>query len=528
MTNTTINYNITLRVVNKGGSDATSSLLTDSDSTSSPYDLTTVSANSSVLRNYLKEYTRNSTTYNLTLATATVNATDPYSGNEISANSSEMVLIIPSSPTGQQLTLVKNAYYNSENSTAVNYTLTVDVVNSGGTDLTSISLIDNDLDINTNINLNRTQNYSTSGSVIVSKAASNTLKTFVKASATVNSVTYQSNQIQVSIPGYGGPADLTVYAPASVQTSTSFDTTIEIENQNIDIGQDFITDYWITNVAEDTNYSSGQQTVYVGASGTSNITATLTSPSSAGTYRYKALTTWTGGTASAFDSFTVTAPSSDTGTGGSSGGGGGSITGDAIQEVICNPPYMRYGLECCLDANNNSICDKDEEKWEKGENKTSQENQTGGEIEKPEKQSQFNEYIKNIGKFFSSIIKQVSKNKIYFFIGFGALILVSIIFLTIKFLIKRKPKDLTRLKSIKGIKVYGADGHKIGKVKEIYLEEKKPRIYGWLIKVDKNTAKKIKNKNILVKHKHVESIKHIMIIDKRVSEHLEKLDSDIK
>ena len=99
--------------------------------------------------------------------------------------------------------------------------------------------------------------------------------------------------------------------------------------------------------------------------------------------------------------------------------------------------------------------------------------------------------------------------------------------MTIKFLIKRKPRDITRLKSIKGITVYGADGHKIGKVKEIYLEEKKSKIYGWLIKVDKNTVKKIKKKNILVRHKHVESIKHIMILDKRVSEHLEKLDSKV-
>ena len=82
--------------------------------------------------------------------------------------------------------------------------------------------------------------------------------------------------------------------------------------------------------------------------------------------------------------------------------------------------------------------------------------------------------------------------------------------------------------SINGIKVYGLNGHKIGKVKEIYLEEKKSKIYGWLIKVDKDISKKIKKKNILVKHKYVESIKHIMIIDKRISEHLEKLDSEVK
>lgn len=28
--------------------------------------------------------------------------------------------------------------------------------------------------------------------------------------------------------------------------------------------------------------------------------------------------------------------------------------------VVCNEPYIRVGIECCLDKNNNSICDKDE------------------------------------------------------------------------------------------------------------------------------------------------------------------------
>jgi hypothetical protein len=30
------------------------------------------------------------------------------------------------------------------------------------------------------------------------------------------------------------------------------------------------------------------------------------------------------------------------------------------QEIVCDPPYMRYGDSCCLDANNNGICDRDE------------------------------------------------------------------------------------------------------------------------------------------------------------------------
>ena len=28
--------------------------------------------------------------------------------------------------------------------------------------------------------------------------------------------------------------------------------------------------------------------------------------------------------------------------------------------VVCNSPYIRFATTCCLDENNNSICDKDE------------------------------------------------------------------------------------------------------------------------------------------------------------------------
>ena len=28
--------------------------------------------------------------------------------------------------------------------------------------------------------------------------------------------------------------------------------------------------------------------------------------------------------------------------------------------VVCNKPYIRYASECCLDKNDNAICDKDE------------------------------------------------------------------------------------------------------------------------------------------------------------------------
>ena len=31
------------------------------------------------------------------------------------------------------------------------------------------------------------------------------------------------------------------------------------------------------------------------------------------------------------------------------------------EEVVCNPPYIRFGAECCLDENANQVCDRDEQ-----------------------------------------------------------------------------------------------------------------------------------------------------------------------
>jgi sporulation protein YlmC with PRC-barrel domain len=641
VTNTTINYNITLRVTNKGLSDATSSILTDPDSTNSPYNLENISANSFVSRSYIKEYTRNSTTYNITLTIARVNATDSYSGNEVFSNSSEILLILPASETGQQLILTKNAYYNSESSTHVNYTLTIDVVNSGGVDLTDISLIDSDLSINANINLNRTQNYNSSSSIIVDKAASNTNKLFVKATATVNSLSYESNQIRVRIPGYGGPADAIVNAPASVSASTSFDNAITIENQNPDIGQDFVINYWITNEAETVNYSSGEQTIYVAASGNSNLTAILTSPSIAGNYRLRALVSWTGGTATSYDSFTVISTTETSTTQTPSSGGGGSITGNVIDIIVCNPPYIRYGKECCLDKNNNSICDSDDvaeeiqgvnwiaEKGEKVEfriiredsvknhslevidlkedratikiysdlilngnlsitaNAVNSENEDIiltlyiGEEKKIDLDGDGNydlmirlEEIKdNQAHFYLEPIKgkiEIEKPEILeeekpekinissyskiliILLGIILILMIIIVAKKVKILslislkrstnfysavggwlaskiqrisynLKIKNRDPTRLNNIIGMEVLSSEGNLIGRVKESYIEDKNPKVYGWLIEVNKNIAKKIGKKLILVRHNAVISIKQIMIIDKKVLEYLDNL-----
>ncbi|MCX6776135.1 MAG: thioredoxin family protein [Candidatus Micrarchaeota archaeon] len=38
----------------------------------------------------------------------------------------------------------------------------------------------------------------------------------------------------------------------------------------------------------------------------------------------------------------------------------GILLSGCLKQVSCNPPYVQIGTKCCLDSNNNSICDEDE------------------------------------------------------------------------------------------------------------------------------------------------------------------------
>lgn len=496
ITNETISYNITLKLINKGESNSTNTNLTDLDSEDSPYALDNISNNSFIKVSYLKNFTRNSTTYPVLLSQAQSIAIDSSTSNLTTANSTLINLIIPSTSTGQQLTLIKNAYYNSENSTHVNYTLSVEIVNSGGEDLTNIILLDTDLNLNEIINLNRTHSYNISNFTIIEKAASNTNKLFDKLSATANSIVYQSNQIQIRIPGYGGPADAIVYSPSSVTSSTDFNVTITVKNMNPDIGQDFTIDYWITNENETLNYSSGQQTIYVTYSGESNLTAKILSPTIDGNYKIKVLVNWVGGTASAYNSFLVNTPTPPSSH--SSNSKKSLLTTNAIspiQEVICNIPYIRYGLECCLDKNNNSICDNHEIIDTPKENISQEIEQTPQEetIKKVE-----NPLLKKLRESLTKI------KKLYLII---ILAITLIIIILIIFIIKNKKKikvkyaNSKEFKKIEGISAYTKLGKKIGNVKGIYLNENSKEIYGWAIELDKDVAKSmnLNERNFFIK-----------------------------
>lgn len=79
------------------------------------------------------------------------------------------------------------------------------------------------------------------------------------------------------------------------------------------------------------------------------------------------------------------------------------------------------------------------------------------------------------------------------------------------------PKD-----SIKGIikkKVYSEEGDYVGRVKDVILH--KGKIHSIKIRLDKRKFR-FRQKGIIVKHKSIKKIGHVIIIDKKVSHHLEK------
>lgn len=520
-----ISYNISLITINKGGSDATSVIMNDADSTDSPYMIRDLAANSSYSANYIKTYLRNSSLYNVSLAIANITAGDPYSSSNIEINSSAISLVVPPiANSDPQLTLVKNIYYNSENSTSVNYSVSIDVVNSGGIDLQDINLIDSDLDIIQGFDLNRTQAYNYSGYLIVDKAASNTNKLFAKASAVAEAETYLSNQIQVRIPGYGGPADAIVSAPALVETSSEFSTTIQVLNMNPDIGQDFTIDYWITNAKnDDVNYSSGQQTIYVAASGTSNLVATLTSPPVSGNYKFKTIVSWAGGIATAYDSFLVTSigtgeenneTEEDTTEETSSGGG---ATGNVIA-IVCNSPYIRHASDCCLDTNLNKICDSDENIGKANITEAPPYPDSKNIENKSESDKNIFRVIKDLvsqtSQKVSSSSIAIKKSILGFMFIFGLILVVSFFICNRRRIFRKRDKNL--LSNNVGIDVYSSSGEKIGKVVDIYINQN--MVYGWMIEVEKNIAKEIEKEKILVRHEFVQSIGEVMILHEKIEE----------
>jgi sporulation protein YlmC with PRC-barrel domain len=100
-----------------------------------------------------------------------------------------------------------------------------------------------------------------------------------------------------------------------------------------------------------------------------------------------------------------------------------TLTGKLTEDIICDYPYIRYGVECCIDTNNNSICDLDETIL----NKTSGD-ESNKEISSEKTSFIHNMYLKTT-QFLDNICIKFTKNMIYVILFFGVLILFILIIL---------------------------------------------------------------------------------------------------
>ena len=515
ITNSIIAYNITLHLINKGDADIFNISIIDIGSFFQQ-NLSKLSLNADYKESYLINFTRQNATSYYSSAAAIAEGIDSYTNALTSANSTSINLTIPAVTQEKQLIIIKNIIYLSETSLNISYNVTSALYNSGGEDLTDINYIDTDINplvILTNIS--KADNQKFSNELTIAKAASNTQHQFALGAAVINSLNFYSNQPVISIPGYGGPADIIVHAPISVAPSALFNSIIEIKNVNPDIGQDFILDYWITNIEEILNYSAGQQTIYTAANSSTNASAILTSPNTDGNYKLKASVAWAAGKAASFGTFEVISQSI-----GETPSPGGGNPGPIIQkpapkqsekeiikqpeqpkekEAVCNPPYIKHKGQCCLDENSNSICDTDEKP----------------KVKQPQ----------NIITLITGLITNPTINIRIISNFFILIINILIAILTITLIIhifrkKKKPHDTSRLKGIIGLKVFTSSGMEIGLLKDVILANNK--IDSIKIKLSKKLRKnnKIKARGISIKYKYVQNIRQIAIINEKILEEI--------
>ena len=120
-----------------------------------------------------------------------------------------------------------------------------------------------------------------------------------------------------------------------------------------------------------------------------------------------------------------------------------------------------------------------------------------------------------------SLENEISEKRNYLVISLTILTIVVLTFILLNRTRNLKNKEIKGLRDVRGLRVYSENGNYIGKIDEIYVEQKKSRIYGLLIKLSGKISKDFGSKNVLLKYKHVNSIKNIIIIDKASSYHLE-------
>jgi hypothetical protein len=318
-----ITYNISLHLANgRGTSDNTT--LKDPDANQT-WNEGSIYGAQEVIESYLLTYNRGSSDSIITLQKANVTGYDPFYNTSLFAESNQPSIIVPQNITGAQLTLVKNILFVEQTTTNITYTVVDTIVNSGGSDLSGIPIVDSDISLTTTANIARGNSATYSGNKTITKNSQSYTYNFTQTSAFANSQFFYSNQPSIQIPGYGGPYDVVITSlPGSVNAGSSITGVVEAINMNTEVSEDRTLTTWI----EDSNHTVlalDVRTIFIGRNQSATATITLTAPSTAGTYYFVSKLTWPTADANATKAFTVLAVQPPTPTPAPGAGGGAEV-----------------------------------------------------------------------------------------------------------------------------------------------------------------------------------------------------------
>jgi len=346
-------YTITNALANlKGTSQST--LLTDPDAGQS-WNKGDLGAETAV-ESYTLSFARGNNLALVTLNKSNATGYDPIYENSLFAESNQPVIAVPENESLKQLTLVKNIVYKSQTTTNITYEIAIEVINSGDADLEAIEVTDSDINLDTSIGIAEGESWQTNAELLIEKNPQTYTKSFAKTRASASGDRFYSNQLNISIPGYGGPYDVVITSlPSSVTTGSTITGQIEIINQNTEVAEDRVLTTWI----EDSNGNIVDidiRTVYIGMNQSASTSVTLTAPSSAGTYQLISELVWPTATASATKSFSVVMPPVEEAPeekAAGSGGFAGEAAGAAAQAVcgdnVCSQSEAETGNDACVE-----------------------------------------------------------------------------------------------------------------------------------------------------------------------------------
>lgn len=359
-----ITYNVTLYLSTTRGSSENTTL---SDPTAGQvWSKGTISAQT-VSESYLLSYNRGATDNQATLGKANATGYDPLYTTNLFTESNQPVVVVPENESAVQLTLIKNIFYRDQNTTQIDYNVTIQVVDSGDTNLTDIEVTDTNLGVDTKINLTEGGSWTYSAIQTLAKNPQATQYALARTRASASGTIFYSNNISLVVPGYGGPYDVVITSlPSTATTGETITASIEAINQNTEVSEDRV----LTTVLRDaagTVYDLDARTIFVGRNQSAATSVTLTVPNAEGTYYVFSELVWPTATANATQSFQAVRPAvkeegPETAAPGAGGGGGGGVV--ACGDKTCDRTELKGGAnECINDCGYDCTDDGTSESW---------------------------------------------------------------------------------------------------------------------------------------------------------------------